>query len=448
MSEFSQYIMTQNQVTSCNHSAICCTSSPHAIEVGYKRPSNNKRLAATRPTKGNKGKKQAFQSQVSPETFPAPLLLPGDDLSLDPEYPTQSFQEWVDEDDRNEVTADRNVIYVVPPPEIDVEMRFVQKWDKPQKRDKKIKTSIPIQEIVEYLAAFYHGLPVKLLLSPNPRIVAWENAGKPSKPKQNPRYIGLDIGSECVRIRTRTSPDGLFARQLNLDDLLDAAISMLPNDAYALLFLVDYDLYEDEDDGFVCGRAYGGSRVAVISSARYNPDLDTIQSVDQLHMWPASHCQDYVSSCCSNSETPWVNPTEKASTNQERADDKTTPLKAALSTYSTLPDANSSRELLSALWLGRVCRTASHELGHCFGIDHCVYYACVMQGSTSVAEDSRQPPYVCPIDLSKILKVTGTTAQQRYLALLNYCCKARNQETHIFSSFAAWIRIQLSEMEI
>ena len=63
----------------------------------------------------------------------------------------------------------------------------------------------------------------------------------------------------------------MFKAQLNLNDILDAAISALPEDAYALLLLVQKDLFEEEKDDFCCGRAYGGSRVAVASSARQNP---------------------------------------------------------------------------------------------------------------------------------------------------------------------------------
>jgi archaemetzincin len=106
---------------------------------------------------------------------------------------------------------------------------------------------------------------------------------------------------------------------------------------------------------------------------------------------------------------------------------------------SSLPKIDSSPRLLSSLWLSRMCRTASHELGHCFGIDHCVYYACIMQGSASLSEDTRQPPYLCPVDCAKLLHATGSTARERYLALLEYCNRATNHETHFFSAFAAWL---------
>ena len=43
-------------------------------------------------------------------------------------------------------------------------------------------------------------------------------------------------------------------------DFLDAAISILLDGAYALLFLVHQDLFESPEHEFVCGRAYGASQ--------------------------------------------------------------------------------------------------------------------------------------------------------------------------------------------
>lgn len=43
--------------------------------------------------------------------------------------------------------------------------------------------------------------------------------------------------TEIVRICTRPSVDQIFKGQMNLDDLLDAAISILLDGPYALLFL-------------------------------------------------------------------------------------------------------------------------------------------------------------------------------------------------------------------
>lgn len=115
---------------------------------------------------------------------------------------------------------------------------------------------------------------------------------------------------------------------------------------------------------------------------------------------------------------------------------------AAVSAYLALdPITDADEAANTALWLGRVCRTASHELGHCLGVDHCVYYACAMQGTASLAEDVRQPPYLCPVDLAKILRATGADVLERYQALLVFC--QRYENAHMFAAFAAWLQRRL-----
>lgn len=415
----------------CSHSSIRSDSSPHAAKVGYEQRSLKQRTSAAR-LPGS----PAPSGSIDPTIFPAPLVLPGDDLALDPEYPPQSVLDWLDEEDRNEVTSDRKTVYVVAPPEYDEDAYFAQAWTSPRvvKSQHHLIAPNP-QDIVGYLAAFYHGMPVKLLRVSDFRFLPWDG----QKPTTSPRFIGLAVSDECIGIRTRACPDKLYPRQLNLDDLLDVAISILPQDAYALCLLVNHDLYEDADDTFVCGRAYGGSRVAVVSSARYCPTLDEVQSVDREHSWPASHCDDYVR----KSSGSYVASTKKRRTASESSSLATAPLTAAVAALSSLPNVDVSPRLLSSLWLSRLCRTASHELGHCFGIDHCVYYACIMQGSASLLEDSRQPPYLCPVDCAKLVHATGSTPRESYLALLEYCNKQTNRETHFFTAFAAWLTTAL-----
>jgi archaemetzincin len=102
-----------------------------------------------------------------------------------------------------------------------------------------------------------------------------------------------------------------------------------------------------------------------------------------------------------------------------------------------------------------------------------------MQGSASLREDVRQPPYLCPVDLAKVLEATGVKRvrsnrrkmkgradgddednvmskeeqqdqraqrerqRQRYEALLEVC--NRHRETGMFAAFGAWIRERLRE---
>lgn len=177
---------------------------------------------------------------------------------------------------------------------------------------------------------------------------------------------------------------------------MDAAIGFVPKDAYALLMIVNHDIYESPEDQFCCGRAYGGSRVAVVSAARYHPLLDVSAGITRVHAWPASHCQDYMDKCCADAAPP---PTKKRKVEKVKhsatataSGSAETPLHAALQAHTAFT-ANGDDDLYG-LYLSRLCRTSAHELGHCFGLDHCVYYACCMQSTASLAEDVRQPLYM------------------------------------------------------
>lgn len=66
----------------------------------------------------------------------------------------------------------------------------------------------------------------------------------------------------------------------------------------------------------------------------------------------------------------------------------------------------------------RSLKLLSHEAGHIVSIDHCVTYACVMQGANSLPEDDRHPMHLCPIDLQKVLWNGGQDRQDRYRKLL------------------------------
>lgn len=50
-----------------------------------------------------------------------------------------------------------------------------------------------------------------------------------------------------------------------------------------------------------------------------------------------------------------------------------------------------------------VLKTMAHEVMHMFGLDHCVYFSCCMNGSVSPdGQDDRDPMWLCPIDLRKL----------------------------------------------
>jgi len=440
----------------CKHFDLQVEVSPHAAEVGFIRPPLEKRIAAT--TRSGRVSKTKTADSVdgsegpSPFVFPGPLVLPNDALAYDPKEPPQSMRSWTQEKVRNRFVRNRKTLYVMPFPSIPDQLSFMKKWaipSPPSRNKAKVIGKIPApktEDIIDYLAAFYHPLPVKPFSS-TVAFVPW-NEDAATTPDQ----VGLQIGDEGITgVRTRPCPDGVFPRQLNLNDALDAVLEALPEDAYAVVLLLEQDTYEDDDDDYCCGRAYGSSRISVVSQARYHPALDARPegggAVDSEHMWPASHCKAYVRALL---RVEGGNDGEAIDVDMEVGE---TPMGAAI---HAAVKAGSPAKNLHGLWLSRLVRTASHELGHCLCLGHCSYYACVMQSSASTAEDVRQPPYLCPVCLAKVtaglMDVTPRTSAkelqvQRYKALMGFC--ERWTDVSMFAGYRAWLgkRAELLESQ-
>jgi len=50
----------------------------------------------------------------------------------------------------------------------------------------------------------------------------------------------------------------------------------------------------------------------------------------------------------------------------------------------------------------RCAKVLCHELGHLFGLKHCVWHECLMGGSNGDWESDRNPIHLCPVDLAKL----------------------------------------------
>jgi archaemetzincin len=72
------------------------------------------------------------------------------------------------------------------------------------------------------------------------------------------------------------------------------------------------------------------------------------------------------------------------------------------------------------LCLRRTLKTASHETGHIFSMQHCTFYECNMCGSNHRDESDRQPLWLCPICLAKLCHATGADPLKRYQALARF----------------------------
>lgn len=58
--------------------------------------------------------------------------------------------------------------------------------------------------------------------------------------------------------------------------------------------------------------------------------------------------------------------------------------------------------MVANLMVYRCLKTACHELCHVFGITHCPYFECLMNGSNLIEEADKKPFALCPLCLRKI----------------------------------------------
>jgi len=94
------------------------------------------------------------------------------------------------------------------------------------------------------------------------------------------------------------------------------------------------------------------------------------------------------------------------------------------------------------LMLRRSCKVLAHETGHMFGIAHCIYFRCLMNGSNHIAESDERPLHLCPVDLHKLYDSIGFDLMARYAHLRDfYRDVGFNDEAH-------WIDMQLKRPDL
>ena len=127
-------------------------------------------------------------------------------------------------------------------------------------------------------------------------------------------------------------------RQFLTSDILKMLRSKLPADAFCLCAVTMEDLYPHPTWNFVFGQASPQNGVGVYSFARYDPAF-----------YGGRRGGDY-----------------------------------------------------QKVLLRRSCRVLVHEVGHLFGLEHCTFYRCVMNGSNHLQESDSRPLHVCPVCLRKL----------------------------------------------
>ena len=69
------------------------------------------------------------------------------------------------------------------------------------------------------------------------------------------------------------------------------------------------------------------------------------------------------------------------------------------------------------LILRRGLKIVTHEVGHIFGIEHCLDGLCLMNGCNHLDEMDRAPLHLCPECLRKVVHATGADVLARYRLL-------------------------------
>lgn len=191
-------------------------------------------------------------------TYPVPLVLPNNGLACDSSHAPRKSRSWSNPKARNRVTCDRGTICLARSPIAGDRLSIVAGWNGPAGSERGPEGRHPhFDDVLTYLRTFFYGFEVKEYAH-SLTLELWQVIIKEESP--NSSFVGLQEGpvNSYAHIQPRSSPDGLFSHQLNFNDILDCAITIIPNNAYALLVLTDYDLYDDMGDDFCCGRAYGG----------------------------------------------------------------------------------------------------------------------------------------------------------------------------------------------
>lgn len=191
-------------------------------------------------------------------------------------------------------------------------------------------------------------------------------------------YFQMEVGEQKAMILEPTSVTtrrNRFTgkRQVKTGDVIEILKGQLPSDAYCVLGVTMEDLYPGDEWNFVFGWAMFRGRVGVHSFVRYDPAF-----------WGDDRGNDY-----------------------------------------------------EQLMLRRGCKVVVHEIGHMFGLGHCVYFKCLMNGFNHLAECDQRPMRLCPVCLRKLHHSIGFDVPERYEELAVFYEQAG------FADEDSWVRRRL-----
>ena len=205
------------------------------------------------------------------------------------------------------------------------------------------------------------------------------------------KKVWVKRGEQKRYVQARVAENGRF--QINITAALQEVrhhLELNSANSLCVIALTKYELFETRSDLFVAGMASGNQRIAVFSILRYDPNL-TFSS----EFW---HDVRKVSK-----------PMTKFKTDR--------------------------------LVFERAAKLLVHETMHLLGLDHCIYFECVMNGSGHLEEDFRQPMSLCPVCLRKMKLLTDFDIIARYEKLVQFY-----QEVQMLKE-VKWISERLKSFE-
>lgn len=184
--------------------------------------------------------------------------------------------------------------------------------------------------------------------------------------------VPVSVTRCCFRINDSTQN-----LQIHAGDILKFLKKRKPEDAFCVVGITMIDLYPRDSWNFVFGQASLTDGVGIFSFARYGSDFYSSHYAGKVKLRKTSS-SDY----------------------------------SIFNDYY-VPEVNS-------VLLLRSCKTLAHEIGHIFGLRHCQWLACLMQGSNHLEEADRRPLNLCPICLRKLQCAIGFDIIERYKALVRW----------------------------
>uniref|UniRef100_A0A6B2LQ04 Uncharacterized protein n=1 Tax=Arcella intermedia TaxID=1963864 RepID=A0A6B2LQ04_9EUKA len=89
------------------------------------------------------------------------------------------------------------------------------------------------------------------------------------------------------------------------------------------------------------------------------------------------------------------------------------------------------------------CKVMTHEIGHMFGIKHCCYFQCLMNGSNHLEESTSKPMFLCPMDLHKLQHYINFDVLERYQNLLTFLL---HHPQHFGSNNIQWLKTRCQSL--